>query len=103
MLTIVNTAYYGIGQFLPAMLVVLFGGRVRPVALAAGIVVADVLAVALYLLEVTAGGINLGLIALGVNCLVLLASHLLWPAPDPPEPIVRTGADPLRPAPEPAT
>ena len=103
MLTIVNTAYYGIGQFLPGMLIVLFGGRVRPAAIAVGIVVADVLAVALYLLDVTAGGVNLGLIALGVNCLILLVTRLVWPAADAPDPIARMGAAPARRAPEPAT
>jgi SSS family solute:Na+ symporter len=89
MLTLVNTAYFGIGQFLPGVLVVLFGGRIRPLAIAAGIVIADALAVGLYLLDVTAGGINLGLIALAVNVAVLGVSRALWPADDVPLPVSR--------------
>jgi SSS family solute:Na+ symporter len=67
MLTLINTTYYGVTQFLPGVLVILFGLRVRAAAVALGIVVGQVLAIVLYLKGVDFGGINLGLVCLGVN------------------------------------
>jgi SSS family solute:Na+ symporter len=67
MLTLINTTYYGVTQFLPGVLVILFGLRVRPAAIALGIVVGQVLAIILYTKGVDFGGINLGLVCLGVN------------------------------------
>jgi solute:Na+ symporter, SSS family len=77
MLSLINTTYYGVTQFLPGMLILLAGRRVRPGAVAAGIVCGQGLAIACYALHVDFGGINLGLVCLGVNVLVVFAGHIL--------------------------
>ena len=59
----------------------------RLAAIADGIVVGDLLAIVLDQLDVALADINLGLVSLAANCLVLVISRLLWPDPDPPEPI----------------
>ncbi len=70
MLTLINTTYYGVTQFFPGVLVILFSLKVRPLAIALGIVTGQVLAIVLYVQQADFGGINLGLISLGVNLLV---------------------------------
>lgn len=76
MLTLINTTYYGVTQFFPGVMVILFGLRVRPAAIACGMLTGQVLAVILYMLQVDLGGFNLGLLCLGVNLLVLTAVNL---------------------------
>ncbi|PQV46725.1 sodium:solute symporter [Paraburkholderia sp. BL21I4N1] len=76
MLTLINTTYYGVTQFFPGVMVILFGLRVRPAAIASGMLTGQVLAVILYMLQVDLGGFNLGLLCLGVNLLVLTAVNL---------------------------
>lgn len=70
MLTLINTAYYGVTQFFPGVIAILFGLRARPLAIGAGILTGQVLAMALYLQQADFGGVNIGLIALAVNVLV---------------------------------
>lgn len=70
MLTLINTTYYGVTQFFPGVLVILFSLKVRPLAIALGIVAGQALAIVLYVQQADFGGINLGLISLGVNLLV---------------------------------
>lgn len=76
MLTLINTTYYGVTQFFPGVMVILFGLRVRPAAIASGMLTGQVLAVILYLLQIDLGGLNLGLPCLGVNLLVMTAVNL---------------------------
>lgn len=76
MLTLINTTYYGVTQFFPGVMVVLFGLRVRPSAIASGMLTGQVLAIILYVLQIDLGGFNLGLVCLGVNLLVLTAVNL---------------------------
>ncbi|WGS51642.1 sodium:solute symporter family protein [Paraburkholderia sp. D15] len=76
MLTLINTTYYGVTQFFPGVIVILFGLRVRPAAIASGMLTGQVLAVILYLLQIDLGGLNLGLPCLGVNLLVMTAVNL---------------------------
>lgn len=72
MLTLINTAYYGITQFFPGMMVILFSLRVRAAAVALGIAVSQVLAIVLYVWHVELGGLNLGLLCLAVNVAVMM-------------------------------
>ena len=48
MLTLINTTYYGVTQFFPGVMVILFGLRVRPAAIGAGMLTGQLLAIALY-------------------------------------------------------
>ncbi|MDN7489144.1 MULTISPECIES: sodium:solute symporter family protein [Burkholderia] len=77
MLTLINTTYYGVTQFLPGVLILLAGRRVRPVAVGAGMICGQVLAMIFYVLHVDFGGINLGLVCLVVNVLVVAAVHAM--------------------------
>ena len=77
MLTLINTTYYGVTQFLPGMIVILFSLRVRPGAIAWGILTGQLLAIFLYLQKVDLGGINLGLPCLAANIAVALALNQL--------------------------
>lgn len=81
MLTIINTAYYGVTQFFPGVLVILFQLRVRPAAIGLGIVCGQGLAIALYFIQPDLGGINVGLISLGVNVLAAGLASLILPRP----------------------
>jgi SSS family solute:Na+ symporter len=76
MLTLINTTYYGVTQFFPGVVVILFALRVRPSAIASGMLTGQVLAIILYVLQIDLGGFNLGLVCLGVNLLVLTAVNL---------------------------
>lgn len=76
MLTLINTTYYGVTQFFPGVIVILFGLRVRATAVAAGILCGQILAIILYMRQVDLGGFNLGLLCLIVNLAVLAAVHV---------------------------
>ena len=86
MLTLINTAYYGVTQFFPGVLVILFKRKVRPAAVAMGILVGQVSAIAMYVVQPDFGGFNLGLISLAANVAVMLALHVALPRP-----VVRVG------------
>nr|WP_311526878.1 sodium:solute symporter family protein [uncultured Ralstonia sp.] len=75
MLTLVNTTYYGVTQFFPGVMAILFSLKVRPLAIALGILCGQALAIALYISHADFGGINLGLISLAVNLTVAAAVH----------------------------
>lgn len=75
MLTLINTTYYGVTQFFPGVIVILFGLRVRPAAIAFGMLTGQILAIILYVEQVDLGGFNLGLVCLAVNVAVLAAMH----------------------------
>jgi len=77
MLTLINTTYYGVTQFLPGILVILFSLRVRPGAVVMGILTGQIMAIVLYVLKVDLGGINLGLPCLVANVVVMLALNQL--------------------------
>jgi len=95
MLTLINTAYFGITQSLPGVLAILFARRVQPLGVALGIVVGDVLAVALYLAHVNWSGINLGLVALVANFVVTYGVSYLWPSKRPLVPVATEEAVPV--------
>ena len=71
MLTLINTAYFGITQFFPGVIAIIFFRRIDPKAVMAGIIVADILAIALYLLHVKLGGWNIGFLCLLVNIAIV--------------------------------
>lgn len=73
MLTLINTTYYGITQFLPGVLAILFGWKLRPFAVGTGIVVGQLSAVALYLMPPAIHGFNVGLLCLAVNAVAVVA------------------------------
>jgi SSS family solute:Na+ symporter len=77
MVTIANTAYFGVTQFFPGVLIVVFRLRVRGAAVAAGLVTGQILAVALYLANATLAGFNVGFISLLANCAVVAILHLV--------------------------
>lgn len=90
MLTLINTAYFGLTQAAPVFAVLIFGWRVRAVALTVGLVVGEVLVLWLYIDSGSAiatwftdTGINIGLVALVVNILIVVISRVVWPEPDP--------------------
>jgi SSS family solute:Na+ symporter len=91
LLTLVNTTYYGVTQALVVFLAMIFGWKVRPIALAAGVIVGDVLVLTMFLVQQEAAtppwwvehGLNIGFLALLVNGGVVLASRIVWPAPHP--------------------
>ncbi|MGA9794422.1 MAG: sodium:solute symporter family protein [Rhizomicrobium sp.] len=81
MVTINNLFYFGVTQSFPGMLAILFLRRTRPSSLVAGIVAGDAVAIALYELNVSTGGINPGFIGLLVNLAIVFGALALWPGP----------------------
>jgi solute:Na+ symporter, SSS family len=73
MLTLINLTYFGVGQFFPGLIAVLFSLRIRPTAVTAGILAGDGLAIAFYLHGVSLGGVNPGLLCLAVNLVTVAA------------------------------
>jgi solute:Na+ symporter, SSS family len=76
MLTLINMTYYGVTQFFPGVIVAVFGLRVSARAIGSGMVVGQVLAIVLYVLQPDLAGLNLGLVCLAVNILITAALTL---------------------------
>jgi SSS family solute:Na+ symporter len=91
LLTLVNTSYYGVTQTVVVFAAMIFGWKVRPAALAVGVIIADVLVLAMFLVQEGATtppwwvehGLNIGLLALLVNAAVVALSRIVWPAEHP--------------------
>ncbi|MYW93057.1 sodium:solute symporter family protein [Amycolatopsis rubida] len=79
MLTVLNLTYNLLAQVVPGWLAILFARRVRTAAIATGMVVGVVTAVVLYATGVTLGGLNTGLVSMGVNLLIVFGWSLLAP------------------------
>jgi SSS family solute:Na+ symporter len=77
MLTLINTAYFGVGQFFPGVLAILFFRRANPYAVLAGLITGDVLAIALYIWNPNLLGVNIGLVCLAVNVLISASGSVL--------------------------
>lgn len=73
MLNLINTAYYGYGQFLPGLLAIFFSRTLRPIGIAAGLIAGDAFAIGMHLGQVNLYNINIGLIALLLNFTVTYA------------------------------
>jgi SSS family solute:Na+ symporter len=76
MLTLINMTYYGVTQFFPGVIVIVFGLRVSARAIGSGMLAGQVLAVILYVLKFDLAGLNLGLVCLAVNVLAMAAVDL---------------------------
>lgn len=77
MLNLINTAYYGYGQFLPGILAILFSRTIRPMGIAAGLIAGNVFAISMHVGQITLYNINIGLIALLLNFAVTYAVSIL--------------------------
>ena len=75
--TILNTAFFGVTQFFPGMMAIMFFRRANPLAIAAGIIVGDVLSVAFFALKVPTHDFNIGAVCLLVNVAILIGGSLL--------------------------
>lgn len=73
MLTLINTAYYGITQFLPGVAAILLDRKLRPAAVGAGLMAGQASAVGLYWAAPDLHGVNPGLIGLAVNVSIVAA------------------------------
>ena len=71
MLTLVNTAYNGITQFFPGVVVVLFNLRIRAAVVATGLLAGQILTIILCVNNTNLYGLNVGLVSLAVNILVV--------------------------------
>lgn len=89
MLTVLNLTYTLLAQVVPGWLAVLYTRRTSSAAVATGMIVGVVLAVLLYVWQPSLGGINNGLISMGVNLLITFGWSALAPAPER-EPIARS-------------
>ncbi|HVE22359.1 MAG TPA: sodium:solute symporter family protein [Acidocella sp.] len=77
LVTIQNTAFFGFTQFFPGMMAIMFFRRANPLAIAAGIIVADVLAVAFFVMKVPTHDFNIGAVCLLINVAILIGGSLL--------------------------
>lgn len=76
---LINTSYYGFTQLLVPVVLLIFGSRVRPGVMAAGLAGGATAAIVLYAVNADFGGLSLGVPALSVNVLVVCVGRLLWP------------------------
>ena len=79
LVTINNLFYFGISQFLPGMIGILFLRRMRPFAIAAGIIAGDAVAIAIYEFALPTGGVNAGFIGLLINLAIVFTALCLAP------------------------
>jgi solute:Na+ symporter, SSS family len=77
LVTIQSTAFFGITQFFPGIIAIMFFRRANPLAIAAGIIVGDVLSVALFVLKVPTHDFNIGAVCLVINVAILIGGSLL--------------------------
>lgn len=89
MLTLINTAYFGITQFFPGVMAIIFFRRVDPKAIIAGIVCADILAIALDTTGTHLGGWNIGFVCLLVNVAIIIIGSSLGRGEHKSVPVLR--------------
>ncbi|MGH3520046.1 MAG: sodium:solute symporter family protein [Haloechinothrix sp.] len=88
MLTVLNLTYYLLGQLVPGWLALMFFRRVQAWAVATGIIAGIVSSIVLYISAPNLGGINAGLVAVGINAALMFGLSRLRPAAER-EPICR--------------
>ncbi|GHI00553.1 sodium:solute symporter family protein [Neobacillus kokaensis] len=71
MVSLINTASAGLGQFLPGLLAIFFFRKVTPIAIASGIIAGDLVVMGIYLAGITLN-IHVGLLALILNVAVMV-------------------------------
>ncbi|OXM75160.1 MULTISPECIES: sodium:solute symporter family protein [Amycolatopsis] len=96
MLTVLNLTYNLLAQVVPGWLAVLFARRVRAAAIATGMVVGVAAAVTLYVTDATLGGINPGLVSMGLNLAIVFGWRLIAPGPRR-APVAREGGPAVTP------
>lgn len=77
--TINNFFYFGITQFLPGMLGILFLSRMRASAIIAGIIAGDVAAIGVFEFQVPLYGVNAGFVGLVVNAAIVFGALYFCP------------------------
>lgn len=80
MLTVLNLTYYLLGQLIPGWIALMFFRRVQPWAVSVGIVAGVLASIALYLVQPGLGGVNAGLVAVGLNLVLTFGLSRLRPA-----------------------
>jgi SSS family solute:Na+ symporter len=80
MLTVLNLTYYLLGQLIPGWLALMFFRRVQPWAVSTGIVAGVAASIALYVTAPGLGGVNAGLMAVGLNLALTFGLSRLRPA-----------------------
>jgi SSS family solute:Na+ symporter len=75
--TVQNTAFFGMAQFFPAVMAIMFFRQANPLAIAAGIVAGDILSVSFYVLKVPTNHFNIGAVGLVVNIAIVVIGSLL--------------------------
>jgi solute:Na+ symporter, SSS family len=88
MLTLINTAYFGITQFFPGVMAILFFRRINPVAIIAGIIIADILAVTLDVTHASLNGLNIGFVCLLVNIVIVVVCSIIKRRVNSPVPVL---------------
>ena len=91
LVTIQNTAFFGITQFFPGILAIMFFRRANPLAIAVGIIVGDVLSVAFFVMKVPTHDFNIGAVCLLINVAILIGGSLLT-GRQPVTPVALRGA-----------
>lgn len=77
--TINNFFYFGITQFLPGMLGILFIARLRASAIIVGIIAGDIVAIALFEFQVPLYGVNAGFVGLVTNAVIVFGALYFRP------------------------
>ena len=77
MLTVLNLTYYLLGQLVPGWIALMFFRRVKAGAVATGMIVGLIVAIALYVTKPDLGGINAGLVAVLVNLVLMIGLSLI--------------------------
>ena len=80
MLTILNLTYYLLGQLIPGWIALMFFRRVQAWAVSIGIISGMAASLALYLTSPDLGGVNAGLLAVGVNLALTFGLSAFRPA-----------------------
>jgi solute:Na+ symporter, SSS family len=80
MLTVLNLTYYLLGQLIPGWIALMFFRRVQAWAVSVGIVAGVIASIALYLTQPELGGVNAGLVAVGLNLLLTFGLSGMRPA-----------------------
>ena len=88
MLTLINTAYFGITQFFPGVMAILFFRRINPMAIIAGIIIADILAVTLDVMHASLNGLNIGFVCLLVNIVIVVVCSMIKRSVNSPVPVL---------------
>jgi solute:Na+ symporter, SSS family len=77
LMTVINTAFFGLTQFFPGIIAIMFFRRANPIAIAIGIIVADVLSITFYLMKTPLDNFNIGFVCMLINIAIIVSGSLL--------------------------